>query len=579
MLKKNKIEVLKFDFGYFTLFDFLRKGRREKVVSDFCAFYSKEMLNSSVLPCAIGHSFGTYVLFKAMQKYDSIKFDRVIFCGSILNSEIDFRQIFERGQINNIINDFGEREWFVGTTRFFIDRYCGKAGKIGFKDIPPRYTQMVINRKNYLSHSDYFLPIHMNENWLPFITKSNQKYGFSEDIFRKEIIDRIYKNIEKGNVDYDINDVAYFARVDKKGNYYAKYEIRGLNSTPNSTIDNIMFTTSADGFHEADRMNFMAYDLDNTNRLQCDLCHDYTHYKSFKVHLQKPVNYREAINVKFYFGWINTMNLCNGDTDHFVTKDIPNVSIYINFPNELKTPKIFEIKHCAIIGQINLQKRNEIDGSYTYFLKYNNSNNNDGLVLYFEGKIQSNKDLRRVKTTDFKIGKGRKPNEYQIAEATETDIRKIYKLESEIEMKDSADENTLEQRRNMFNEGFLAVKNKRNGQIIGYVESVVWNEKPFQTFDEISNFPMHHNVHGDTLYIIFIAVSKNYRKQGVATRLIQEIILVAKKYKVKRVKLVAKDGLLDFYSKLGFSRLNEMPFFLKGKPYRSVLMQMILPPS
>ena len=88
-IKKNKIEILKFDFGYFTLWDFIRKSKREEIIDKFCAFYSEKMLNSTVLPCAIGHSFGTYILFKAMQKYDVIKFDRIIFCGSILNSEID----------------------------------------------------------------------------------------------------------------------------------------------------------------------------------------------------------------------------------------------------------------------------------------------------------------------------------------------------------------------------------------------------------------------------------------------------------------------------------------------------------
>ena len=575
-IKKNKIEILKFDFGFFTLWDFLRKSKRDEIIDKFCAFYSDKMLNSTVLPCAIGHSFGTYILFKAMQKYDVIKFDRVIFCGSILNSEIDFRELFENGQVKNIINDYGEREWFVGITRIIIDKNCGKAGLIGFKDIPPKFKDMFVNRKNYKSHSEYFLPLHMSQNWLPFITKSNEKFGFNEDIFRKEIIDRVYKNIDKSHIDYEINEVSYYARIDNKGNYYAKYEQKGLNNIPNKTIDSIIFPTSADGFHDSNKMNFMAYDLDSGNKLTFDVTENISFHKAFKCHLSNPVNYKETINTKFYFGWLNTMNLEGGDTDHFVAKDISNIFISINFPSDLKVPKIFELKEKEVVGQQNLQKKTETDGTITYFLKYHNPNNNDGLVFYFEGIAQNNKPQRKIKTIDLKIGTGKKSNDYHITEATTQDIRRIYKIESEIEMKDAADENTLELRRNMFNEGFLVAKSKKNGEVIGYLESVVWNEKPFQTFEEISNFPMHYNVNGDTLYVIFIAVSKSFRRKGVASKLIGEVEVVAKRYKVKKIRLVAKDGLVDFYSKFGFSQLSEMPAFLKGKPYRSVLMEKVL---
>jgi ribosomal protein S18 acetylase RimI-like enzyme len=108
---------------------------------------------------------------------------------------------------------------------------------------------------------------------------------------------------------------------------------------------------------------------------------------------------------------------------------------------------------------------------------------------------------------------------------------------------------------------------------IKFHETKIANHKLVTQYQEISNFPMHYNVNGDTLYVIFVAVSKNFRRNGVATKLISEVEAVARKYKVKRIRLVAKDGLVDFYSKFGFSQLSEMPAFLKGKPYRSVLME------
>ena len=94
----------------------------------------------------------------------------------------------------------------------------------------------------------------------------------------------------------------------------------------------------------------------------------------------------------------------------------------------------------------------------------------------------------------------------------------------------------------MFSEGFLVVKKQQ--KVIGYIETIIWNEKPFNTFQEISNFPLHFNINGDTLYIIFIAVISQYRKNGIGKKLVTEIENLAREYKLKRVSLVAKDDLI-----------------------------------
>ncbi len=176
-VRKGNIEIYKFDFGYFRIIDFISKRKREEIINKFCTFYSNKMMNSSIRPCVIAHSFGTYVVLMAMKKYDVIKFDKIIFCGSILNSETDFRVFLENGQVKTIINDYGEKEWFVKLTKWIVDEYCGDAGRVGFKDIPPKYKDMILNRKNYKEHSDYFLPLHMQENWLPHIAKSKRLFN------------------------------------------------------------------------------------------------------------------------------------------------------------------------------------------------------------------------------------------------------------------------------------------------------------------------------------------------------------------------------------------------------------------
>ncbi|HLP63454.1 GNAT family N-acetyltransferase [Flavobacterium sp.] len=571
VINELNIDVLYFDYGFFSFFKFLTKKQRNKIINNFSQFYSDNFKGeNTILPSIIAHSFGTYVVFQAMKKYDVIKFDKIIFCGSILNSKLDFRDLIAKQQFKQLKNDHGKLEWFLKYTRYIIDKDCGKAGKVGFLDIPLDKKNMIINSESYKSHSEYFLPINMEKNWIPFLIEDIQKFEYNKEILKDLIIDRIYDNISSTNELLEINNIKFFSRVDKKGNYFAKYVKDGLNKKT-KPIDEVYFTTTADGIQNAENMNFICYDSNNS-KLNTEIVNDYNNKKKFKIILDNPLKMLENIELRYYFCWYNTMNLRTGDTDHWSFSGVKNVEITVNFPYVLKTPKIFIIKNKRIVEEHRLNSKTESDNTVSYNFKYDNIKNNDGAIFYYEGFVL-NKKIVYTKNKEIELTIGDKKEIFVIAKASESDIKKVYDIELEIEHSNAASEETLNNRMFMFNEGFIIIKNKKNNNVVGYIESFIWNEKEFETFDEISNFPLNFNINGNTLYIIFVAVDKDYRKMGLATKLLNEVDLLAKKHNVKKVQLVAKDQLMNFYAKFGYKEIKELPQFLKDKDYKSVLME------
>lgn len=567
-VKTEKITILPYDYGYFSGFKFTKKSKRQKIVEGFAKFYSDNFKSNEALPSAIAHSFGTAVIFHAMDQYDVIRFDTIILCGSILNANIDLRKYFNTGQIKHIVNDCGAREWFVKYT-WLLSKGYGELGKIGFQDIPPQFKESIQNRLADKSHSDYFLPLNMEVNWIDYLIKQSKKSEYDHRILRKDVIDRVYKKSFNG--DFEINSIKFNARIDSDGNYYAKYHAIGLNNS-NSSIDNYLFITSADGIHNISTMNFRIYDEHN-NRMQYDIVEDYNHNKIIKVRFNKSIAQKNPVDQRVYFCWYNTINLSSGDTDHWNVQNIRNISIQLNLPRQVKSAKFISVKDYNLQESIIPHHQLEIDNSHTYSLDYTNEKNVDGFIFYFEGQsdeIIKHKSYRPYRPFQIRLGKNKMVH-CEIAKLE--DIPNIYKIETDIEHSNAATEETLRKRLLMFNDGFLVIKDRKNKQILAYIETLIWNDKDFENFEEISNFPIHYNIRGTSLYIIFLATSKSYRKKGFGTTLLKEIEKQTKQFGIKLITLVAKDDLVSFYSKLGFKEDKELPEFLANRDYKSVKMK------
>ena len=115
-------------------------------------------------PSIVAHSFGTYILGNALLKYDWLRFDKVILCGSILPQNFPWDQLIERGQVQSVRNEYGVQDTWSGLVRWFVAG-TGPSGRNGFNCTHERLEQ---ERFEY-THSEYFNKGHMEAKWLPFL--------------------------------------------------------------------------------------------------------------------------------------------------------------------------------------------------------------------------------------------------------------------------------------------------------------------------------------------------------------------------------------------------------------------------
>jgi len=150
-----------------------------------------------------------------------------------------------------------------------------------------------------------------------------------------------------------------------------------------------------------------------------------------------------------------------------------------------------------------------------------------------------------------------------IKHAIHPDIKAVYDIERSIEKDYAASVETLKKRLDMYSQGFyVAVKDNK---IIAYMETCLWNKEHFVHFNEISDFPLHHDPNGKYLYLIYIAVDKYYRRFSIGSQLIATLKQHALQHNLKKIQLVAAEGfLLDFYNKMGFTSIATLPEFLPG---------------
>jgi serine/threonine-protein kinase len=158
-------------FGYFWLPSFLSPRKREQKNKWFRYEYDRLLeskhaeIKNTNYPSIVAHSFGTYILGHALIKYEYIKFDKLIFCGSILPRSFPWKTLIDRGQVSKIRNEYGTKDIWVRCAGWFIKR-AGSSGYNGF-DVE---VDGKVNQKMFLyKHSEYFEKGHMRNFWIPFL--------------------------------------------------------------------------------------------------------------------------------------------------------------------------------------------------------------------------------------------------------------------------------------------------------------------------------------------------------------------------------------------------------------------------
>jgi alpha-beta hydrolase superfamily lysophospholipase len=143
-------------YDRFPMLDFLRRSKRRRKVEWFVNEYTIALAR---YPNArfhfIGHSNGTYLLANALERYEMMEFDRVVFAGSVVRRNYRWNDVIdEQERVEGIANVRGADDWVVAVFPRFPELLrevtgaklsdLGGAGVFGFQDNAGRRDEVLI---------------------------------------------------------------------------------------------------------------------------------------------------------------------------------------------------------------------------------------------------------------------------------------------------------------------------------------------------------------------------------------------------------------------------------------------------
>lgn len=114
---------------------------------------------------------------------------------------------------------------------------------------------------------------------------------------------------------------------------------------------------------------------------------------------------------------------------------------------------------------------------------------------------------------------------------------------------EAAGPESISVRASEFPQGFLVAE--KNGQVVGQINSGATDKDDIT--DEAFKQLIGHDPEGESMVVFSLSVLPEYRKQGIAARLMREFIHASEKIGKKRVLLLCKKELVNFYARLGFA--------------------------
>lgn len=165
-LSSAKFTTEALEYGKYLAIRMVSSSSRRRMIEWFVGEYAQVTeRHPGARISIIAHSFGTYITANAMRVYPQIKFDTVVFCGSIVETDFPWTQIIANGQVKRVLNEYGGMDFWAGTVANFVND-AGPSGRFGFED-----QGHAIQQRHYpgFRHSDYFKPLHYRETWIPFL--------------------------------------------------------------------------------------------------------------------------------------------------------------------------------------------------------------------------------------------------------------------------------------------------------------------------------------------------------------------------------------------------------------------------
>ena len=61
----------------------------------------------------VGHSNGTYLAASALLQCEAVRFDRIVFAGSVVRRDFAWRRLIDQGQVKRVLNYVATADWVV----------------------------------------------------------------------------------------------------------------------------------------------------------------------------------------------------------------------------------------------------------------------------------------------------------------------------------------------------------------------------------------------------------------------------------------------------------------------------------
>lgn len=113
---------------------------------------------------------------------------------------------------------------------------------------------------------------------------------------------------------------------------------------------------------------------------------------------------------------------------------------------------------------------------------------------------------------------------------------------------EAATRESFKERIETFPDSFLVAE--ADGILIGFINGCVTNSPVI--YDDLFHSTRHHIRDGNNLSVFGLDVIPSYRRQGVATQLMNHFIQIAKNAGRKNVILTCKEQLVHYYESFGY---------------------------
>jgi len=166
LLSAQGLIPIPLDFDYFGARQLVwppaRKRKRQWLLDEYERECARLQCQS---PSIVAHSFGCYLVASLLKKYSQVRFDRVVFCGSIVHPAYRWADFAARGQVRSVLNQFGGEDFWAWVVQWGVED-AGPSGYSGFSQ-----PCAVLQQQNHpeFEHSDYFFDLNYNQSWLPFL--------------------------------------------------------------------------------------------------------------------------------------------------------------------------------------------------------------------------------------------------------------------------------------------------------------------------------------------------------------------------------------------------------------------------